>query len=153
MKPSDQYWAGILDGEGCVTIKRQRRPHMPHGMYHQLMVRVQMVNAEIPALLKQEFGGTFRACKPRPNCQQAYEWTAASRVAEAFLRRVRPHLVVKAGHVDLAFEFQNTIGSNAGRQRPALDVETFKKRENFKERIAAMNLRKGFAAKRVDLEE
>jgi len=106
--PSDcAYAAGLLDGEGCVSISSSipkpggiRRPHQMHA---------EITNTYVPVLfwLQQRWGGSIHELwGRRPGWKMAYKWLVGSRVAVPFLLDVQPYLVIKVAQVENALAFQ-----------------------------------------------
>jgi len=138
------YWAGIIDGEGSMTIKVQHLPHCTFGKNHQLLIKVGMCNREIPETLHGLFGGSFVIKHPEGSRGYVYTWSITAKKALAFLLRIRPYLIVKKRHADLLIEFQKTMRKRGGRGRP-LSKEMFAKREWYKAEITSLNIKPGKA--------
>lgn len=128
VQPSDldkAYAAGILDGEGCIQIC----PNSRGKNGHYLRVEVVNTNARLLQWLKERFGGNVqargqldvRATKP------LFVWSTASRVSAAFLRTVRPYLIVKATEADCGLLLQGLKRSTGGQELSAeqIAVEKF----------------------------
>lgn len=138
----DAYFAGIIDGEGTVTIKRQYLKHCTFGVNFQMTVRVGMVDKKVTEMLHDEFGGSLVYQKGSgPRCD-TWAWSITSRKALAFLLRVRPYLRIKHEHADLAIEFQNMLCPGKGKPY-RLTQEQFNLRDSFKTRITMLNRKPG----------
>ena len=107
---SDQYLAGIIDGEGYITIKTRS----PKQKYRELVIGVS--NTYLPLLeqLKEQFGGYISKSKMyKTNKKQGYHWIIKSvDRADMILRRVRPFLIIKAERADLALKFLDQKKAN-----------------------------------------
>ena len=136
------YAAGFFDGEGCVII-HLRKAILPRGVTRQYMVRVHVTNtnAEVIRWFKDTFGGNISTQPPRPRRRRAWKWNAASRMCEAFLIGVRPHLKIKAAEADCALELQARISATKKRPhpgfwgQPSIEPEELDRREALRVRL------------------
>src|ERR1700687_3503368 len=110
-KPTDAdraYAAGILDGEGCVSILARRKTDRARAT---IQLRVQVSNTSIVLLswLRERWGGSIHAhAASNRNWKLAWDWVIVSSTAGAFLRDVRPLLVIKTAQADNAIAYQAT---------------------------------------------
>jgi hypothetical protein len=85
------YTAGFFDGEGSVTIS----------LYNERYVRIEVgCSQKYPAVLnwmKRTFGGNVYGTK-------MYQWKLHGEKGVAFLRLIRPYLIVKCVDADEAFD-------------------------------------------------
>jgi hypothetical protein len=93
------YAAGLLDGEGSVSLVRQRtsRSHSPQ-------VAVASVDYEVVRWFQKRFAGSIVTKQPRkPNHLVSYDWRLTDRRALDFLKVIRPYLVIerKIRRIDL----------------------------------------------------
>ncbi len=115
MKKTDLAWAaGLFDGEGCITLKRDYNGSIP-----TYSLRLVVVNTHLPALeeLRLLFGlGSIRQSAPRSKKQKArWDWRVASRQAETVLRLLLPHLRIKREEAKIAVlsrKYQQKVGAN-----------------------------------------
>lgn len=103
------WFAGIVDGEGCITIVKgvTKRGHTYWN------VRLMVVNREPLAVLQSEFGGrvSHRARLKSDRWAEVDVWNANCGEAAAILRAIRPWLAWKGKQADIAIEFQRHIDS------------------------------------------
>lgn len=99
------YIAGILDGEGCITIIRQKRKSYKLGWQYQLRIIVSNADRWLCYFLKQEFGGSVQECFSPTNTKM-YRWYLTSRKALNFLEAVLPYIHIKKSQAEVAIEFQ-----------------------------------------------
>lgn len=118
--PSDEYLAGLFDGEGCIVISKRhyRLKSGEKAPWYTLVVCV--VNTHLPTILmlRDEFVSksayVFRMdkinAKPKGKAQRpCWKWHVASDIAETFLKRVLPHLVIKKEEAYLALQFRDHV--------------------------------------------
>jgi hypothetical protein len=97
------YLAGIIDGEGCITI-------MSRGQNQKPVVAVIVSNTDprLMAYLKDNFGGNVRIqAKQVGNRKPCWQWRVLARQAEAVLVGVRPFLLLKADQADIALAYRD----------------------------------------------
>jgi hypothetical protein len=93
------YAAGLFDGEGSITLTRNRSTRFPSPQ-----VAVASNDREVLEWLKARFGGSISAKQPRrPTHSVSYDWRLTDRRALEFLRQIRPHLQIqrKVKRIDL----------------------------------------------------
>jgi hypothetical protein len=113
----DAWAAGVIDSDGCITIKRRSR-----GAYYALVVVVAQAGDDDPPVIRrllETYGGSLEH-RDRAGRQRMWHWTIATKQAETTLRRVRPFLVGKADQADLALEYRATVGEPGRRQAPGV---------------------------------
>lgn len=101
MKKTDlAYYAGIFDGEGCVTIT------LYGNKLYQLRCKVSNTNEWLIQSLRMTWGGHVYRDKRTPNHRACYEWYIVSWQAAIFLEDIYPYLRLKKPQVDVALQFQ-----------------------------------------------
>ena len=96
------YLAGILDGEGCVHIAKERGNNAPR---YKLAVQVSMVDKTPPALAYSAFGGYLRLRDRNKKWKPLWEWQIKSGDAIACLKALLPYLRTKKTEAELAIKF------------------------------------------------
>lgn len=103
----DAYTAGVIDSDGCIRLAKGKRGVVT------VVVEVTMSFKALPLLRKlhHRYGGKCIRIKRdlRPTRAVTHSWRLIGRPASAFLRLIRPHLIVKGGQADLAIWLQDTI--------------------------------------------
>jgi hypothetical protein len=125
IEPTYHAWAaGIIDADGCITIKRQRRGE---ATYYSLQVIVSQVSAmgsltDPPPVIRHlmPFGGNTSYQRPaRLHRRPLWTWQVTGAKAEAFLRVIRPYLVGKADQADVAIDYRERAVGPPGYSNPA----------------------------------
>lgn len=91
----DAYAAGLIDGEGCIYLRRRSRNGYT---YYVPTVRVGMAEKALPVLrlMQKHYGGSLRMSAPaRDNWAMQCYWDLSTASAVRALRRWLPHLVLK----------------------------------------------------------
>ena len=105
---SDEYVAGLFDGEGCVSCQRQ----WIQGKYEkyprvQIQISIANNNLEIIHLLQRWFGGGKYRKHKNSKC---FTWRVLGKQnLLKFLNAVYPHTVIKRGEVYHAIRFAETL--------------------------------------------
>ncbi len=112
MKITDQYAAGMLDADGSVAISRQQPKKDSIHIRYQARVTVTNASPVVAEAFKEAFGAQvyvqdFR--KKNPNHRPVYNWIAVGPPAARFLKKVRPHLLVKGEQADSVLQLQADI--------------------------------------------
>jgi hypothetical protein len=85
------YAAGILDGEGSISLTRNHS-----GRWPSPQVSVASTDRELVEWLKERFGGSISIKQPRkPQHSLSYDWKLTDRRALCFLQIVRHYLVLR----------------------------------------------------------
>lgn len=105
------YAAGIIDGEGCISISRAQQKHSTG---YSLIATVRMVDVGAILWLKRKFGGHIFYHKPehkpeRKEWLPSYIWTVHGLEAGEFCIRMLAYLKVKQKQAEIAIEFSKTL--------------------------------------------
>ena len=114
------YAAGIIDGEGCISIVKRKK-----GIYstYQDSIRVHMKHKDIPYWMHERFGGKlYKRNEPKI----AYIWQLWGVKAREFLYMIEPFIVEKKKQIDLFLEMGRLKESSRSFQK---DPPTIKQRK------------------------
>lgn len=142
---SDEYLAGLLDGEGTIGINH--RPRRDDGrreeMQSHIVVSFTMCDREPLDAIVERFGGKVHKLTTEPTWRTPYRWQSHSRAGEELLRAARPYLLVKHRQADLALEFRATLmqGGRANPERAKMNADVIAKRLRLRKEIRALNRR------------
>jgi intein/homing endonuclease len=138
------YFAGIMDGEGTITIcrseymaKRKAEGIRPARQYHtigiSLKISVKNTDLRLIKWLKSRFGGEYYldTGKKPANWNDSYVWHHKAESKEEFLLAILPYLIVKREQALTALEYLR-LGRN---------VRCPEKRQALYEKIVALNQR------------
>lgn len=102
-----EYIAGLLDGEGCITIEKSKRKGKRNFSFD---LRVTIVNKckKVLELIHQQFNGSLIPRNhTKPQHSICWTWTITSNKAKEFLNLILPFMVIKKEEAKVAIEFQN----------------------------------------------
>lgn len=105
------YFAGFVDGEGCITIDRQKRTNAHHKQPFYYVPRMSVTNRHKPTLdylyiLSGEVGSYRTRCLSvrNPKWADCYWLGWTGRGIEKFLPKILPYLKIKRKQAELVLE-------------------------------------------------
>lgn len=99
--------AGFIDGEGCISIAKQRL--VGDKWYYSLKLTASQTKIEPLELLKNKWGGSITVLPAKLNRQQCYTWQVYSENAKLALLELQPYLVVKQRQAAIGIGFQKAF--------------------------------------------
>ena len=150
------YLAGIIDGEGTISIQNLfTRKHKNYLNYQQKNLRVGVVNTNMEVILwiASMFGGNV--CKRnvinKEKHKMSYYWSVTNRKAEEIVKLVMPYLKIKKMQAEIAINFRKTYGKGSGglirkemgggKIVTAIPEEIMRKRDFYKNQMNILNRR------------
>jgi len=135
---SDQYVAGILDGEGCIGIKKTTYKTKSGRTAYTPYVKVVMCDYIIPELFLHSFGGNTWERKRTDGWRSSKEWTITGKPKVGwFLKRISKKLIVKRSQAKIVMDFCALAnGDNRGTPK-----ETSDESDRLYEEIRKLNSR------------
>jgi len=107
-KPHVAYVAGIIDGEGSLTIGMNKARSWKSPSY-QVSVFVTMTCLEtIQALHRFHPGASGGQYKDHPKWKEQFRWIISDRSSLVVLKQVLPHLICKRKQAELLIEMQES---------------------------------------------
>ncbi len=126
---ADLAWAaGFIDGEGCITIVRDKLNKQAVPYYRQFLI---VSNTNLPALerLQSIFGcGRIYSVKKRLGRANSYQWFCDSSQIARVLRLVYPYLVAKRADAEILFEFDKLPREKKGHKNFDLELAAQKEK-------------------------
>ncbi len=109
------YIAGVLDGEGCITIirhdqsKRSTRHKSPS---YRLAVTIYNTNkAMIDWLAERMEAHRYYKRRKSPNHKVCHMLVVSAKTAATFLRDIQPFVIAKQQQIQLALALQETVNN------------------------------------------
>ncbi|ASR76460.1 LAGLIDADG endonuclease [Streptomyces phage Sushi23] len=131
------YYAGLFDGEGCVSINKVKGYNGRKDSF-QLRASVSSTNKPILDRLHMKFGGVVVERK-RAGAQLSWQWVLTSRMARDFLTLLEPYLIIKHDQAIVAKTFQDERDARNGK----LAEDSLEKEFQHYEAIRRLNARWG----------
>jgi hypothetical protein len=127
------YLAGIVDGEGTVTLMRHRKNQTPTPN-----VSVANNNRELLEWIKSKAQGMILSKKKRkPHHNDSYTWCVRQDRAIRFLESIRKYLIIKKPQADLIIGEYKSVTHRAGKYTP----EMLEKKMRLVAKIRELNQR------------
>lgn len=105
------YWAGFIDGEGCISIKKNKPTKARYNPQYTLRVSIGNTDSTNNRELKK-LGASIITHRPRKeNWKISYYAEFTAKNARAFLQEIYPFLRLKAKQAALALEFQELVST------------------------------------------
>lgn len=112
------YLAGIIDGEGCITIGAGRKETCTN---YNSIIMVTNTNKKIIDWLQQQFGGNYYKIPASGNCKEAYRWRfLKQKEIEKLLLAILPYLIIKREQAIVLLEFVRMSKETASQKREEL---------------------------------
>lgn len=101
------YTAGLLDGEGCITLEAPGVSSTGVQKAGRVRILVYMSTPDVLAWLKETFGGCFyeRKTTRAPTRKPVHHWGLSGQSAAILLERLEPYFRVKQSQARVAIEF------------------------------------------------
>jgi hypothetical protein len=136
------YVAGIIDGEGTISINRASFPRQPQlSVRYTAILSVGNTDYKVMELLISLFGGNVVTRPPTEKHKRFYVWQARGPHARAILEEhIGPYLLLKRAQSDLLIEFVRDFRSFKGGPRTRrISPEELARREAIWRAIKALN--------------
>ena len=123
------YIAGLLDGEGCITIVLGHHKRHRVNWSTEYSLHVSISNQHIPTL--KYLQTTTNLGSIQRSRSKDYKWCLSSQQASELLKYLHPYLRIKLNQADVAIKFQSllsiwthkTLTDNQRQQRKELKQE------------------------------
>lgn len=135
------YAAGIMDGEGTITIVNSKCQTCRRDRRHRTAIMMSNTNLKVVKLFQSWFGGSLITLPHRElDRKQQYRWTLTSLDDELdFLYALQPYLIIKRKHAEIAIEF--LLGAHKQWNQWTLTDAEFDRREKLHIKIKRLNQR------------
>lgn len=107
------YLAGAMDADGCFSIKvstyHMRKRLDAHNPVFSEILHLKQVTPQVPALLKETFGGHTRLCKGQtPNSKPLWSWSCTDAIAARAAKALLPFLHIKKRQAEIIIELRKS---------------------------------------------
>lgn len=131
------YFAGILDGEGTITLAKTQLSSPNQRQTYFVRVQVVNTNEWLCQQLRFAFGGSVALHrKTEGSWKPAYRWLGTKDVAYRFLKAILPYLHLKRLLAELAIEFIEHKTSGGHKTQEYIDFEA-----DYKKNFLQLNKR------------
>ncbi|KKN34944.1 hypothetical protein LCGC14_0788850 [marine sediment metagenome] len=135
------YLAGLIDGEGCIQIKRQKDSAKSFGFYFRLEVQITSTNEKLIAyLISNHDGYIYKQKSANPKHKTALHWRVGSTTAKKLLEKVFPYLIIKREQAQVAYKFQQILDDNpTSGKREAMTKDMLSQRSVLYKKVRGLN--------------
>jgi len=114
MKKTDlAYMAGVIDGEGNITLAKRNNGKYKAGVRYDIQIGVTNTNKWLLESFRFAFGGSIRkkrkGFKSLPSSQDCFDWSVTNQQAFTAIKALLPYLQLKRPQAELAITFCGTI--------------------------------------------
>ena len=136
------YFAGIIDGEGCFTLRRSKRQR-----FGALSLQVGNTDVLLMQWIHAHFGGSLNLEQRRQaKHQSVWRWIAASADLETLLQRLIPYLITKKRQAELTLAYRATLnavstsrrGRGVGRSTVRISDDVKRERDAIHAELSAL---------------
>lgn len=117
------YLAGIIDGEGCITIGRGFRPNGT--INYNAILMVTNTDLKVIKWLHEQFGGSYYKSKPNNFVsKESYRWRMLKKAEiELMLLAIIPYLIIKKEQAKILLEFVRLTRNDDVQKRQELSIK------------------------------
>ena len=118
MKKTDlAYMAGIVDGEGYISLARRNSRRNKSGIRYDIQIGVTNTNKWLLETFRFTFGGSISKKKKGyekslPSSQDCFNWQVSNQQALITIKTLLPYLRLKRPQAELAITFCGTLNTN-----------------------------------------
>jgi hypothetical protein len=118
------YLAGIIDGEGCITILKRKPKAEGRSYAYTLSVIVCMTSEVVVDWLLERYPKGYKSIQERPNIMHKtqYRFGVDSLNAIELLQDILPYVVEKRDQVLIALDFTKNITPKGTRPTPEINA-------------------------------
>jgi hypothetical protein len=134
------YAAGILDGEGCISVRKKENRNGRICYYCGLAIA--MVDQEVPRWLLTTFGGfLYTSSRKTKAWRTVYIWRVENKALMDFLSSILPYLILKKKRAELAIQLCSMVRKKGQSRKPPMTIEEEAGRREIATQICAANQR------------
>lgn len=113
-KLKDSYFAGLIDGEGCIRLERKTERNRT--LREAPTVQVKMTCLKTINALRDYFGcGSIQPYKPvKAHYKPQWRWRVRDKSAALVLHRILPYMITKRDEAEFVYSRRFIKKSNGG---------------------------------------
>jgi len=110
-KVEKAYLAGIIDGEGCISIHKQLGTRQLRKR-HILYIHIANTDEKLMQYLLNKVGGNVSRRQVKKKWKISRVWRIGDNKAKELLKQVYPYLILKRKQAKIGFELRETYNNN-----------------------------------------
>ena len=136
------YFAGLLDGEGCVRIAKLPSQSNKHKYDYRGSIQIGMTDERALKWVKANIGGNYYKGKNKTaKSKLCYNWAMQQVTAMPLLKCLAPYLIVKKEQAICYIQFAETLNRNCGCKGLSFEIVAY--REKLYQRMRKLNKKGG----------
>ena len=105
------YMAGIIDADGCINLSMYSKKRY-RNLCFDSVIAVEMAGNRVPMYLLNVTGIGHIHSRIRPGREKMmFRWQVSGNEADAFIKEIKPFLVLKGRQAEIFIEFRKTVNS------------------------------------------
>lgn len=134
------YLAGLVDGEGTITITKQKNNKRKRTMGYRVRLTVGSTDRLVLEWCKENFGGTIQtSMNGGMHHKQLYQWVLGMEKAVWLLRKMKQYLIIKPAQAELVLDFYEKCKKGKSKTRSFVPLLLYHKQESYFQQIKAMH--------------
>jgi len=109
MSTKHAYMAGLIDGEGCISIYRFPSTSRIKRNTYNMILRIGNTSKDMIDWINNNYEGSIHKQKRDEGYKDSFLWSTGAKSAEKILRKTKRYMVSKKGHVKIALQFRETF--------------------------------------------
>lgn len=147
------YMAGIIDGEGCLTISRQIRKDRKNPSF-KTSITVSNTDRRLVDIFHENFGGVIYETKDNrvsKGWANSFTWHCSIGNSAIFLKAILPYLIAKKAQALMILEFQEVQSQYVRKSKgqglgtKGLSEEEIEVRQYYHNSVRNLNLKGQFS--------
>lgn len=136
------YFAGIMDGEGSISIRRAKSQAKNHEYQYRAYLQIGMTSREVLDWVKENIGGSYsKGTNDSVIAKAAYNWTMNPIDGAKVLEQILPYLVLKKRQALVFIEYAKTVSLRGSYGKKGLPTEINEERERLYQIMHKLNLK------------
>lgn len=150
------YLAGLMDGDGNISLARQRYNKKDKSPHYRIVAVINMTHKETIEWINSIIPGSLYCVQHKSNHKESWNrkpihrWAIWGLQAEWFIRQIIPYMRVRKKQAEVALAFQDAIENGRDKRNNgrfvSLTQEELNKRETFYWQMRTLNSRQIAAA-------
>ena len=128
---SPKYLAGYFDGDGCISMVKEKSNGSSHGYNHRLICTFTYTNNQILEYIKYSYGGYICKRIHGGKMKNSYSLCLKDSKAKNLIEEIYNYSLLKKDRIALALSFFSTKMG----ERKKITKEKFNQREDIRKRI------------------
>lgn len=132
------YFAGLLDGEGCIRIGKVKSANKKYPYDYRAYIQIGMVDNDVMKWIKENIGGNYYWVKNKSiKSKISWAWFMNPIEGAIILEKIKEYLIIKKKQAILFIEYAKTMHKAKGPK--GMPKEIYDKRELLFQEMRILN--------------